>query len=133
MTISAVKTSILSTRCRILANSAASSLPVYKLRAFLISLSIDSRKYWLVEKHTFLRVDTSKYFNEKQWPYKEMNDTCSIRTFQIIKMSEWTPHLASIIKKLGHPNILHSALLQEGSKVKIFHVNELSKTLQYSS
>lgn len=55
MTISAVKTSILSTRCRILANSAASSLPVYKSRAFLISLSIDSRKYWLVGNKTHFK------------------------------------------------------------------------------
>ena len=53
--------------------------------------------------------------------------------FRSLRCTERTPHLAGVIKKLRHPNILHSALLQEELKVKIFHVNELSKTLQYSS
>ena len=33
--------------------------------------------------------------------------------FRPLRCTERTPHLAGVIKTLGHPNILHSALLQE--------------------
>lgn len=74
--MSAVKTSILSTRCRILANSAANSLPVYRFRAFLISLSMDSRKYWLAKHQTFQRVGSRNQFTEIQYFMRKTHDIC---------------------------------------------------------
>lgn len=95
--MSAVRTSILSTRCRILASSAANSLPVYRFRAFLMSLSIDSRKYWLAKKNTRFRELALENNSLKHRHARHV----STSSFQPLSHTEGTPHVSGISKKSG--------------------------------